>query len=106
MHIREITRRINTVDPVKLHSVGCVLPADDRFEPIGRTGQWTLACWEGICRETIIGLISEFLRTKQNSAQTAEVAEYVMSKRLDAAFKTVETSLYTRTDLFARTADG
>jgi len=110
MHIREIARETNRrlvlvrqAAIARHRSLQNQLVDDDRFEPIGRGGYWSLAEWEHVARETIVGLMQEYFHASQSASSIEEVYNYVKAKRPDISRKSVEVYLTSRKDLFVRT---
>jgi len=108
LHIRDILRTMNHrlvqagLSKVEIRSVTVQLVADPRFEPVGRSGVWSLSEWENIRRETIVEIMEEFFHLKQRSASADEVCEYVQSKRPDVSRNSVMSYLTNRKDKFVR----
>lgn len=109
LHNRDILREINHLQ-VKTggqvdtgRNLQNQLGSDNRFEPIGRNGEWSLAEWKHIARETYLELMQEYLHLKQTSATAKEIFDYVHSKRESVKLSTIQAfigqkSLFTRVD--------
>jgi len=86
VHIDEITREINhrlvkhgkrTVEPNNLANQ---ISRDNRFVPIGRSGEWGLSSWS-LNIETIVDLMKQCLIARNESATVEEVYAYVSERR-------------------------
>jgi DNA-directed RNA polymerase delta subunit len=109
MHIREIMRILNhhlvkakltAAKRVRLSSG--TLSVDERFEPIGRSGKWSLAEWQSVRRETIVEIMKEFFHFSQKPASIDEVYEYVYSKRPDVSKASITIYLSSNKEEFTR----
>jgi len=109
MHTRDIWRQMNHrmvragfPGNVRIRSLREQLVTDSRFEPVGRSGVWSLSDWDHIRRDTVVELMREFLHLKQTGATVDEIYEYVRSKRLWVSKKTVLSFLATQKSVFIR----
>lgn len=110
MHFRELARETNRrlvlvgqAPIARFRSVQSQLVEDDRFEPVGRGGYWSLAEWEHVVRETIVGLMLEHFHASQSASSPEEVYDYVKAKRPDISRASIYIYLTSRNDLFIRT---
>lgn len=112
LHIREIARLINK----RLASVGRntdvqvtgfhgQLIADARFEPVGRSGRWSLSEWAHVRRDNIVDLMKEYFHYHQSKATAASIHAFVETKRPGVPKKSVYTLLKLRPDLFAQVSE-
>ena len=113
MHIREILREINyrqikagAPANVPLRSLQQRLVSNNRFTPIGRSGEWILSNWKTVSKDTILELMQEFFHLKQKSAAGREIYEYVQSKRESVSLKSVYTYLGDQKSLFTKVDKG
>lgn len=87
LHLSEILRRLNHQmalageRPMKTANLGNQMAADERFVPIGRSGEWALARWESIETGTILDLMERCL-IEANSAMTVDqIYRWVADRR-------------------------
>lgn len=113
LHIRDILREINHLQVkdgrqanVIIRTLQQQLGSDKRFEPIGKSGEWSLVEWEHITKETILELMQEYLHLKQTSATANEIFDYVCSKRESVKKNSIRTYLTDQKTLFTRVANG
>lgn len=113
LHIRDILREINHLQVktggqanVIARTLQQQLGSDDRFEPIGRSGEWSLTEWEHIAKETFLELMQEFLHLKQTSATAKEIFDYVHSKRESVKLKSIQVFLIDQKSIFTRVGNG
>lgn len=112
LHIQDILREINFRQikagypaDVILRSLQQQLSNDKRFDPIGRSGEWSLSDWENISKETILKLMQEFFHLNQTSATPKEVYEYVSSKRSSVRRQSICTYLAYQRNLFVKVSE-
>jgi len=83
-HYAEIARYINSIrlnnGGVSERSLSNQMSGDDRFSPLGKSGQWALSELSPEIR-TIKEVMLNFLNTSNNSATVEEIFEHVKSKR-------------------------
>ncbi len=96
LYLRELVREINRrrvsrglQANTSLRSLGNQLASDQRFKPIGRSGQWSLAEWEDIHHKTIVELMEEFFHVRQTGGTAREIYEYVSERRVGVSEKSV-----------------
>lgn len=92
----EISHRLAVVDmheKIPSRSIQQQLVSDSRFLPIGRSGQWVLAGWEGYSKDSILSLIEELFNLRKSAVTLNEVFEYVVSKRPDASINSIKIYL-------------
>lgn len=113
LHIRDILREINRLQvktggqaDALVRTLQQQLGSDNRFEPIGRSGEWSLTEWEHIAKETFLHLMQEFLHLKQTSATAKEIFDYVHSKREGVKLNSIQAFLVTQKSIFTRVAYG
>ncbi|MFZ5985578.1 MAG: DNA-directed RNA polymerase subunit alpha C-terminal domain-containing protein [Bacillota bacterium] len=108
LYVRDILRSINHhlvkagFSPSKKRSLTSQMASDPRFEPIGRSGKWSLTEWKHVRRESIVELMEEFLHFHQKPATIDEIYNYVHSKRSDVS--KVSISVYLSGKTFTRVA--
>jgi hypothetical protein len=98
MHYSEIQRTIKST----LLSLGVkripttptlnTLPADERFVPIGKSGNWMLREW-GQASETISELMKEALHRANRPCSAREIWEYAVARRPGLAVETIRSYL-------------
>lgn len=86
LHFRQIAAEINRrIRPVRekrvyFRTLANALAADDRFEPIGRSGTWSLKEW-GLESGTILDLMRECLQKERRPLTSDEIYRYVDDRR-------------------------
>lgn len=109
MSITDLTRVINS--KLVIHgrrklterNLANQLPHDDRFMPIGRSGDWALKSWKHIDTSNVITLMERYLHEQNEPATTEEIFEYVNSLRSVSAgsiklYLSNERKLFQRAD--------
>lgn len=114
MHIRDILREINHLQAKEGEQAN--IPArtlqqqlgqnKKKFEPIGRSGDWSLVEWENITKDTILELMQECLHLKQVPSTAKEIFNFVHSKRENVKQTSIYTYLIDQKNLFTRVGDG
>jgi hypothetical protein len=85
-HIKELTRELNHrlvkhgKSPVNPRNLRNQMSTDNRFVPIGRSGEWGLSDW-ALNTETIVELIRQCLRTRNQPSTADEIYAYVKERR-------------------------
>jgi hypothetical protein len=112
LHNRDILREMNQLQ-VKSggqaetsRNMQNQLTSDDRFEPVGRNGEWSLIEWEHVATETFLQLMQEFLHLKQTTATAKEIFDYVHSKREGVKLNSIQAFLVAQKSIFTRVAYG
>ena len=86
VHIKEIIREINHrlasygKRTVNLRNLVNQMSSDDRFVPIGRSGEWGLSSWS-IDTGTIVELMKQYLIALNEPATAEEIYSYVRDRR-------------------------
>lgn len=113
LHLRDILREINHLQiktggqaNVIARTLQQQLGSDNRFEPVGRSGEWSLTEWEHVAKETFLELMQEFLHLKQTSATAKEIFDYVRSKRESAKLNSIQSFLVDQKSIFTRVDNG
>ncbi|MCL4530118.1 MAG: hypothetical protein M1282_11970, partial [Chloroflexi bacterium] len=113
LHIRDILREINHLQVkaggqanVHVRTLQNQLGSDTRFEPIGRSGDWSLIEWKHIAKGTILELMQEYLHLKQTGATAKEIFDYVHDKRESVKLNSINAYLTDHKTLFTRVARG
>lgn len=111
LHFGEIVRRINErlqggqVKFANSRAVTGQLVSDERFIPIGKSGNWSLAQW-GQKNLTIVEAIEAALHVSGKPLKFKEICAAVATTRPDAAARSIRTYLCNTPDKFSRVADG
>ncbi len=63
------------------HHIGSRLSSDERFQPIGRSGEWKLASWDHISTDYVLDLMEEALHSSGIPLSLEDIFNYVKSKR-------------------------
>ncbi len=63
------------------HHIGSRLSSDERFQPIGRSGEWKLASWDHISTDYVLDLMEEALHSSGSPLSLEDIFNYVKSKR-------------------------
>jgi len=100
MHYRAIWREMNHRLAIQGERVGQTIrsltgqmASDDRFQAIGKSGQWCLSGRADLRHETILELMREYFHLSQQPATIDEVFDYVSSARPDASKHSVQMYL-------------
>lgn len=97
MHFSKIAQEINFLEGaqgvIKETNVKNQLVADDRFTPIGKSGEWGLSEWEYLNNITIIQSIEKALHESGKPLSFSEIKDRVSSIRPDAAANSLRTYL-------------
>ncbi|MEM9905792.1 MAG: HTH domain-containing protein [Cyanobacteria bacterium P01_D01_bin.44] len=108
LHFSEIAKIINQAElnqgkgsRITVTNLKNQLIADDRFNPIGRSGIWSLSEWENISTKTITQIMEDSFHERGEPISAKEVYQYVISKRPDASFRSVSVYL-SNADVFVR----
>lgn len=87
MHGRDIARRANSEafergEKLRMdsHNVGSRLSADERFEPIGRSGEWALVEWE-VETDPVRELMKDALHASGEPLSSDQIYQYVSARR-------------------------
>lgn len=100
VHIREISREINHRSLtygkhiIDQNSLANQISVDDRFIPIGRSGEWALTSWAHIDTSTIVELMEQCFIVN-NKPVSADVVYSYVSDRRSVNKKSVEVYLAT-----------
>ncbi|HQZ72680.1 MAG TPA: sigma factor-like helix-turn-helix DNA-binding protein [Anaerolineae bacterium] len=87
LHLSEILRRLNHQmalsgdKPMKSANLGNQLAADDRFVPIGRSGEWALSRWDSIETGTILDLMERCLIEHDSPRTQDDIYRWVAERR-------------------------
>lgn len=107
LHVAEITRLVNSrIVPLGMRKVndaniGNIISADDRFLPVGRTGQWKLKTWDHVESASVVDLMERFFMTHNTPATADEVLAYVSALR-PVGESSIGWYLSTNTKLFRK----
>lgn len=97
MHFSKITQEINFLEgskgSLKETNLKNQLVADNRFSPIGRSGEWGLSEWDNLNNITIIQAIEKILHESGEPLLFAEIRKRVSELRPDASEKSLRTYL-------------
>lgn len=100
LHFSKITQEINLInhkykssDHVKESNLTNQLVADNRFTPIGRSGEWGLSSWGNLNNITIIQAIEKVLHTSGSPLKFSEIESEVLKIRPDASNKSLKVYL-------------
>ncbi len=110
VHFSKITQEINLLNStnsssghVKETNLKNQLVADNRFTPIGRSGEWGLSAWDNLNNITIIQAIEKVLHTSGVPLKFTEIESEVSKLRPDASTKSLKVYLNDQ-PLFVRVA--
>ncbi len=114
LHYTEIARAINRAHvqagtkPPVAHPGRLTgqLSQDAAFEPIGRTGSWKLAGWEGVRTEPTAELMAEALVAKGGRCSYDELLAFVRTHRPDTPKSTVYALVSKHDDVFRKLSEG
>lgn len=113
LHIRGILRENNHLQVTtggqanaRVRTLQQQLGNDDRFGPIGRSGEWSLSEWKHVTKEMFVELMQEYLHLKQASATAKEIFEYVRSKRETVKLNSIQAYLGDQKSIFTRVDNG
>lgn len=85
IHFRELAElvnaRLDTESSVEPSNLRNQLVADDRFQPVGRSGEWSLTQWEHVETGSILEVIEKILTESDAEMSVAELTEAVQSQR-------------------------
>ncbi|MCA9948751.1 MAG: hypothetical protein KDE48_03825 [Anaerolineales bacterium] len=115
MHFRDILKEINhqltiasneTTEnhPVPQRTLIGQLVDDNRFNPIGKSGRWTLSEWDHVVTQTTVEIMEEFFHRHKSSATVEEIHEYVVTKRPRIPKNSIIAYLYEKKE-FIRVSD-
>ncbi|HDZ9487128.1 TPA: hypothetical protein RUZ72_001254, partial [Vibrio cholerae] len=97
MHFSKITQEINFLEgskgAIKETNLKNQLVADNRFSPIGRSGEWGLSEWDNLNNITIIQAIEKVLHESGEPLLFSEIKKRVSELRPDASEKSLRTYL-------------
>lgn len=111
LHYSKICREINLLSgrfdegftPVSESNLTNQLVADDRFSPIGKSGNWTLSTWSGTENITIADALERILHRHGKPMKYSDILSECQKIRPDASEKSVkvyinDTSKFSRVD--------
>ena len=85
LHFRELTESVNALLDEEHHveagNLRNQLVADDRFQPVGRSGEWSLNQWDHVETGSILEVIEKILDESEEEMSVAELTEAVQSQR-------------------------
>lgn len=97
MHFSKITQEINFLEgskgSIKETNLKNQLVADNRFTPIGRSGEWGLSEWDSLNNITIIQAIEKVLHESGKPLSFTDVKKHVSELRPDASENSLRTYL-------------
>ncbi|GAB60094.1 hypothetical protein RNAN_3108 [Rheinheimera nanhaiensis E407-8] len=100
MHFSKISQEINFLskssvysDLIKETNLKNQLVADDRFVPIGKSGEWALAAWENVANITIVQAIENILHTAGKPLKFIEIKLALEKIRPDASPRSLKVYL-------------
>jgi hypothetical protein len=100
IHFSKITQEINILSknfidftPILETNLKNQLVTDDRFFPIGRSGEWALKKWDNLNNLTIVQAIEQVLHLSGKSLKFSELEKGVMKIRPDASVKSLKVYL-------------
>lgn len=100
IHFSKITQEVNILSksfsdftPVVETNLKNQLVADERFFPIGRSGEWALKKWDNLNNLTIIQAIEKILHLSGKPLKFSEIEAGVMKIRPDAAVNSLKSYL-------------
>ena len=100
IHFSKITQEINLLNKsnrssghIKEFNLKNQLVADNRFTPIGRSGEWGLSAWDNLNNITIIQAIEKVLHTSGVPLKFTEIESEVLKIRPDASTKSLKVYL-------------
>lgn len=97
MHFSKITQEINYLEgskgTVRETNLKNQLVADERFSPIGRSGEWGLSEWDNLNNLTIIQAIEKVLNESGEPLSFSDIKKRVGDLRPDASEKSLRTYL-------------
>jgi hypothetical protein len=112
IHFSKINQEINFLGKssdssaqIKEANLKNQLVADERFAPIGRSGEWGLTAWNNFNNITIIQAIEKVLHTSGRSLAFTDIKLGVAKLRPDASPKSLTTYLNDKS-LFTRVGKG
>ena len=96
-----MSKAFSDFNPVLETNLKNQLVADERFFPIGRSGEWALDKWDDLNNLTIIQSIEKVLHLSGKPLKFSDIEEGVMKIRPDASVKSLKVYL-SDTKLFTR----
>ncbi|MEC8011854.1 MAG: sigma factor-like helix-turn-helix DNA-binding protein [Pseudomonadota bacterium] len=97
MHFSKITQEINFLEGSKGSitetNLKNQLVADNRFSPIGRSGEWGLSEWDNMNNLTIVQAIEKVLHESGKPLSFADIKKHVSELRPDASENSLRTYL-------------
>jgi DNA-directed RNA polymerase delta subunit len=108
LHFSEIAKIINYAElnlgkgrRITVNNLRNQLIADSRFNPVGRSGNWSLSEWNNVATKPITQIMEDSFHECGKPLSVKEVYQYVIARRPDASFKSVSIYL-SNTDVFVR----
>jgi Sigma-70, region 4 len=108
LHFSEIAKIINHAElsigkgkRITVTNLKNQLVSDTRFQPVGRSGIWSLSIWNDVATKTIVQIMEDGFHERGKPLSGKEVYEYVISRRSDASPRSV-TAYLGNTDIFSR----
>jgi DNA-directed RNA polymerase delta subunit len=112
MHFSKISQEINFLSKSSIYSdltketnLKNQLVADERFVPIGKSGEWALADWKNITNITIVQAIENVLHAAGKPLKFAEIKLAIEKTRPDASSNSLKVYLNDQTK-FSRVGRG
>jgi DNA-directed RNA polymerase delta subunit len=112
MHFSKIAQEINFLsnssdysDLIKESSLKGQLVADERFVPIGRSGNWALSNWNDVSNITIVQAIESVFHSAGKQLKFSEIKSAVEILRPDASSKSLKVYLNNQS-IFSRVGRG
>tara|TARA_R110002072_G_C7938528_1_gene532270 strand:+ start:71 stop:2377 length:2307 start_codon:yes stop_codon:yes gene_type:complete len=109
MHFSKIAQEINFLEgskgSIRETNLKNQLVADNRFTPIGRSGEWGLSEWDNLNNITIIQAIEKVLHESGEPVSFADIKKRVSELRPDASEKSLRTYLNDQ-PIFSRVGKG
>lgn len=110
LHFSKICLEINALSnglaefsPVKEGNLTNQLAIDDRFTPIGKSGEWGLSSWKSVSYLTIAAALEQILHQAGAPMQYHEIVDQFQKIRPDASIRSVKAYL-NNAQLFTRTS--
>ena len=108
LHFSEIAKVINQAElnsgkgkPITVTNLKNQLIDDSRFNPIGRSGIWSLSDWNTVDTKTITQIMEDSFHESAKPLSAKEVYQYVIARRPDASRNSINTYL-SNTDVFVK----
>jgi uncharacterized tellurite resistance protein B-like protein len=76
-----VNSRLDTEYHVEPGNLRNQLVSDDRFQPVGRSGEWSLTQWEHVETGSILEVIEKILTESEAEMSVADLTEAVQSQR-------------------------